>query len=669
MSPLRFSLLRCLKVLALLFVAICAKQLFAHDLKKTDLDRHARANAFLLDGSVVSDARRFEAAVAELSELSDTSLERLINRDANLGASEKLNALLLKESLQRVAERHGVELDFDNAASKHFVDFVNEQRRSGTKLGDRSRALALLQEELQGDADKTLIMRRFDASVDAQIRSLDDRIPTLFESAAFRVGNPVHETFLRKLSVEYFKRLPLAEKRLVLLDALTADPGAKSPELGFEILFKHAGPQYQKLLQIVAREEGLDPEFAKVLKKLESSVPEAPFAAIDADLRTRIPDDYPARVRILDEKPLGSGTLAQTYSALMKVEGGGEEPVALRVLRPGIAERIAQEKKIFEDITPLIENDPQLRGTPFSKFGMVWQRIAENVDEELHVELTVRNQRGFQSLFDERPYLAVASKGRHTDIRVPKVYRPELAEKGVMLQEFVNGKSFEKVALADRGVARKAAIDFATMWMREAMFLSGWHHSDPHQGNLRVAAADSARPQVYQLDYGMVGHLDETQRSDLILLGYALRMKDAKKAAHHAADLLSKKNGPVDMAIVERLAREEIVSTEASAPGLLERLVVAGQELPRELVSFNRGYFMINQLLRQTGSEESLFDLTARMGEALVGQDVLKRVVGWGRLPKGNLNPTPLTQGQLWRVTGREIRSACAKALASLVTR
>ena len=294
---------------------------------------------------------------------------------------------------------------------------------------------------------------------------------------------------------------------------------------------------------------------------------------------------------------------------------------------------------------------------------MIWNRISENVDEELQVSLTARNQKTFQDLYAARPHLKTASQGLASDLRVPKVYFEELAVHGVMVQEFVRGMSFEKLGLENPLAARAAAVDFATLWMREALFLSGFHHSDPHQGNLRVAEALSPRPQVYLLDYGMVGFLTDAQRSDLILLGYALEKGDATKAANHALRLMGEQGPSSDPTLVLRLARDELRALEPSAPGLLERLVVAGQTLPRELVSFNRGYFMINQLLRQTGSPESLFEISSKMGSVLVGQDIMARVVGWGSIPKNALNPSPLTPKQLWGVTGQEVKGACSRAV------
>ena len=300
---------------------------------------------------------------------------------------------------------------------------------------------------------------------------------------------------------------------------------------------------------------------------------------------------------------------------------------------------------------------------------MIWKRIAENVDEELQVTLTAANQKTFQDLYSARPHLKIASQGVASDLRVPKIYFENLAEHGVMVQEFVKGISFEKLGLENPLAARLAAMDFATLWMREALFMSGYHHSDPHQGNLRVSAAESARPQVYLLDYGMVGRLSDVQRSDLILLGYALENRNAAKAAHHALRLMGDQGALVDLGLVERLAREELQVREPSAPGLLERLVVEGQKLPRELVSFNRGYFMINQLLRQTDSPDSLFEISSKMGSVLVGQDIMSRVVGWGRIPKTAANPSPLTPRQLWGVTGHEIKNACSRSVMRLLGR
>jgi predicted unusual protein kinase regulating ubiquinone biosynthesis (AarF/ABC1/UbiB family) len=635
----------------------------------TDLAHHIASNRSLLASPALTSARRLDAALESLAKLSDPAIARLVKPPEALTSTERLNGLLLQEIVSKIAARRGFEVANTDVDRARALEIFGELRREqGVKL-DGKELVARLRTELQTDAEKTEILDLFDARIREQTKLLDDKLPELFASDAFRIADPTYHAFLKRLSIEYFTRLPIAEKQLLLMDIVEAAPRAKTaPSVGFDLLFRHAGPQYQKLLQIVAREEGLDPEFAKTLKRLESSVPETSFEKVEAFLRAEIPDVYPSKIRILSPKPLGSGTLAQTYSAVV-IENGTERSVALRVLRPGVGARIREEKEIFEALTPLVESDPALRGTPFANFGMIWKRIAENVDEELQVSLTARNQKTFQDLYRARPHLKTASQGLSSDLRVPKVYFEELASHGVLVQEFVKGMSFERLGLENPSAARKAAIDFATLWMREALFLSGFHHSDPHQGNLRVADALSARPQVYLLDYGMVGSLSDLQRSDLILLGYALENHDAAKAAHHALQLMGEQGVSADPALVLRLAREEFEILEPSAPGLLERLVVAGQKLPRELVSFNRGYFMINQLLRQTDSPESLFEISSKMGRALVGQDIMSRVVGWGRIPKTTSNPTPLTPRQLWGVTGHEVKGACSRAVMRLLGR
>ncbi|MEO5668040.1 MAG: AarF/UbiB family protein, partial [Bdellovibrionota bacterium] len=482
-----------------------------------DLTLHLQSNATLLKSSPAGSARRFDDALENLSRLSDAGLAHLAQDAKELSAPESLNALLMQQIANKVSQQRGIAIPAKGNIGQARQLF-GDARGGGLRLEGRQ-LLDLLRNEIRDDAAKVEILAAFDASLSKQLAAFDKKVPELFGSDAFHLANGVQQVFIQRLSIEYFKRLSPEEKRLMLLDALESDPHAKTPQLGFDVLFRHAGPQYQKLLQIIARDEGLDPAFAKTLKKLESSVPESPFALIDVQLRESIPDVYPSKLRIVSETPLGSGTLAQTYSAV-SIENGVESPVALRVLRPGVSERIRQETEIFEEITPLIENDPELQETPFANFGMIWKRITENVSEELHVELTASNQVLFQNVFKKRPYLKTASEGLTSDLRVPKVYFPELALKGVLVQEFVDGISFERLGRENPSAARAAAIDFATLWMREALYITGYHHSDPHQGNLRVAAAASARPQVYLLDYGMIGHLSETQRSDLILLGY-----------------------------------------------------------------------------------------------------------------------------------------------------
>ncbi len=336
-----------------------------------DLAHHLSSNRSLLASPALDTARRLDTALEFLAKLSDPAIARLIKPPETLTSTERLNGLLLQEIASKIAARRGFALADSSADRVRALEIFGELRRKqGVKL-DGKELVDRLRSEIQTDAEKTEIVEHFDARLLEQIKALDDTLPELFATDAFRVADPTYHAFLKRLSVEYFKRLPITEKHLLLMDIIEAAPRAKStPGIGFDLLFRHAGPQYQKLLQIVAREEGLDPEFAKTLKRLESSVPETSFDKVEAFLRAEIPDVYPSKIRIVASKPLGSGTLAQTYSAVV-IEDGSERPVALRVLRPGIGARIRDEKEIFEAITPLVENDPALRGTAFVNFGMI----------------------------------------------------------------------------------------------------------------------------------------------------------------------------------------------------------------------------------------------------------------------------------------------------------
>ncbi len=84
---------------------------------------------------------------------------------------------------------------------------------------------------------------------------------------------------MQTMLTEYFSRLSPASKKLIVSSFLGGDLQVSDIQK-FSVMVQNSGPQLQKLLQIVARQSGLNKQVLEVFRALESSVREVPWLQV-----------------------------------------------------------------------------------------------------------------------------------------------------------------------------------------------------------------------------------------------------------------------------------------------------------------------------------------------------------------------------------------------------
>ncbi len=108
-------------------------------------------------------------------------------------------------------------------------------------------------------------------------------------------------------------------------------------------------------------------------------------------------------------------------------------------------------------------------------------------------------------------------------VHVPTMY-PEMSTSRVLTMEFIKGVKINDLEAMDAaGLDRKIVAQNALRAVVKQLLIDGFFHADPHPGNLLV---DLQTGRITFLDCGMVGHLDLTQRMNLIQLIFALQQQD-----------------------------------------------------------------------------------------------------------------------------------------------
>ena len=112
---------------------------------------------------------------------------------------------------------------------------------------------------------------------------------------------------------------------------------------------------------------------------------------------------------------------------------------------------------------------------------------------------------------------------RFPQVHVPAIH-DDLSGQRVITMEFVKG-----IKLSKADELRAAGFDtteLGTVFIRsiiKQVLVDGFFHGDPHPGNV---LGDPESQRIVFLDLGLVGHLDSTQRMDLLGLIYAIKETD-----------------------------------------------------------------------------------------------------------------------------------------------
>jgi predicted unusual protein kinase regulating ubiquinone biosynthesis (AarF/ABC1/UbiB family) len=186
--------------------------------------------------------------------------------------------------------------------------------------------------------------------------------------------------------------------------------------------------------------------------------------------------------------------LGQVYKG--KLHSG--EDVAIKVQRPGLAQRIALDLYIIRGLARFATNRiKQIR----SDLVAIMDEFGERIFEEMDYTHEGQNAQRFAELY-----------GHIADIYVPHIY-PQYTARRVLTMEWIEGTKLTNIdALERKGIDATHLIDVGVQCSLRQLLEHGFFHADPHPGNL-LAMADG---RLAYLDFGMMSEVKPYQRYGLI---------------------------------------------------------------------------------------------------------------------------------------------------------
>jgi ubiquinone biosynthesis protein len=303
--------------------------------------------------------------------------------------------------------------------------------------------------------------------------------------------------------------------RRLLTGGKADEPQLPTPAVLKKILLD-LGPVYVKLGQLLStRPDLLSAAYIEELSTLQNQVPAVPWIEIEVLIRQQLKLPLEETFIKVNPEPVAAGSIGQTHRATLM---DGKE-VALKVQRPGINNRVAQDITLIQGIAELVAK---------TELGQIYEikSIAEEFCNALEAELDFTREASFTDQLREN-----LSRSRWFDskeIVIPEIYW-DLTTPQLLVLQWLDGVQIlsAKIEGEDADVKRKAITTNLFRAFFQQIYIDGFFHADPHPGNLLYL--NDGR--VALLDCGMVGRIDPRTQQILTEILLAIVDLDAKRCA------------------------------------------------------------------------------------------------------------------------------------------
>lgn len=423
---------------------------------------------------------------------------------------------------------------------------------------------------------------------------------------------------LTKLLKSYFKKLP-SEQKAEIFYRLMQMPLDSTPTDLFLTMLQHAGPQMQKLVQLMGHSTSIPKEFQAIFQKLESQVQAVPWWEAKGVIEAEIDLD---EFSYFEKKPIGVGTIAQTHRAQMIDGLGQKRSYAVGFRKPDIDHLLEMDHQVLLQVCTEVDADPEVKKMKLPSLKDRVEDIHASVIEELVMADKVNNQKAAVAIYESVSTIQYSQQKNELRIHVPEVSLLG-KNKSLMLQELIFGKKPDSETKNYKelypDLYQVVAEKVAELWIDQAFFKSGFFHADLHQGNMMMQVLDD-HIQVNLLDFGMIGHLTPQLRDNILLMTLGLQMENPDVVTNAFAGLsrtpLSDKQKNTLSLLIQKHMQQ--LKTTPGADKTIRAwttwVLDHGIDLHYEFIKLNRGLMAITRLLEASGSPlniESLANLVA----------------------------------------------------------
>jgi predicted unusual protein kinase regulating ubiquinone biosynthesis (AarF/ABC1/UbiB family) len=302
-----------------------------------------------------------------------------------------------------------------------------------------------------------------------------------------------------------------------------------------------------------------------------------------------------------DPQPLAAASLGQVHRAALR-DG---RAVAVKVQRPGIAQRLAEDLEVLSDLARLVEQRTEA--------GRRWQfgELVEEARASLTAELDYRAEaRNLERLADQLQ--------AYPRIVVPLPVH-DYTREHVLTMDYVRGRKVTELGpLARLELDGDVLVDQLLGAYLEQVLVHGFFHADPHPGNVFVTSGGD----IALLDLGMVARVQPGMQEILLKLVLALSQGRGDEAADQALQIGAALPG-ADEAALRRTVTGLVARRESEIGTLVLELATAltrtGFAMPRELALLGKTLVQLDEICHTLAPGFDANAAIARRTTSLIG--------------------------------------------------
>ena len=284
-----------------------------------------------------------------------------------------------------------------------------------------------------------------------------------------------------------------------------------------KIAFEELGPIFIKFGQLLStRPDAISSDIAKSLKSLQDNLSPFPTDQATSLIKKELRSPIDKIFSDFDERPIAAASIAQVYSANLK-EGG--DPVAIKVVRPGIRKVIERDISMMKRLAGYIERkSDDARRLQLLKLVSEYESV---ILAELNMKVEASNIKQTKRNFENNNLLYV-----------PEAYI-DLSSENILVMERIEGIPVDKVeVLKDLGVDFKLLAERGVEIFLKQVFIDNFFHADMHPGNIFINAKNPENPSYVAVDYAIVGTLSEEEQFQIGRMLIAVIGRNFKEVAN-----------------------------------------------------------------------------------------------------------------------------------------
>ena len=395
---------------------------------------------------------------------------------------------------------------------------------------------------------------------------------------------------------EYKSRTPAPAKLAGKIVRVFAGGAKGRPGERLATALERLGPAYIKLGQFIAtRPDVFGVEATQDLSRLKDKLP----AVSQAEAEKVLAEEFGAE----DAAKLFSGlgpTMAAASLAQVHKLGEGDDAKAVKILRPGVEDKIRLELRAMKRAAARVEKQ-SVDARRMEPVAFV-QTVAESMEKELDLSLEAgaTDELRERSLQDGHFFVPAVDWDR--------------SGKRVLTTAWVDGTPLTAPGVFEReGLDRVALANSVTQGFLNHAIRHGVFHADMHEGNMILT--DEGK--IALVDFGIVGRIGMTERRFLaeILWGFIRRDYTRIAEVHFEAGYVPADKSVGDFAQALRAVGEPIhgkPSEEVSMGRLLLQLLdythQFGMHLRPELVLLQKTMVQVEGVARSIDPAHNIWD-------------------------------------------------------------